>query len=44
MQFFIQNPDRIPAMGQESLKLIAPFAAAPVARQMVKTYRALQRI
>lgn len=41
LQFFIQNPDLIPAMGEESLKLIAPFAAAPVASQMVKTYRTL---
>jgi glycosyltransferase involved in cell wall biosynthesis len=39
--FFIQNPDRIAGMGQESLKLIAPFASGPVAAQMAETYRQL---
>ncbi|MGG7663721.1 glycosyltransferase [Dyadobacter sp. BHUBP1] len=41
LTFFIQNPDRIAAMGQESLKLIAPFASGPVAVQMSETYRDL---
>ncbi len=41
LTFFIQNPDRIVAMGQESLKLIAPFASGPVAAQMAETYRDL---
>lgn len=41
LTFFIQNPDRIAGMGQESLKLIAPFASGPVAGQMAATYRDL---
>ncbi|SDD76819.1 Glycosyltransferase involved in cell wall bisynthesis [Dyadobacter soli] len=41
LTWFIQNPDRIAGMGQESLKLIAPFAAGPVAAQMAATYREL---
>lgn len=41
LTFFIQNPDRITRMGQESLKLIAPFASGPVAAQMAETYRDL---
>lgn len=41
LTWFIQNPDRIAGMGQESLKLIAPFASGPVAAQMAEAYRAL---
>lgn len=41
LNFFIQRPDQIEKMGQESLKLIAPFAAAPVAAQMAETFREL---
>ncbi|SEJ19108.1 Glycosyltransferase involved in cell wall bisynthesis [Dyadobacter sp. SG02] len=41
LAFFIQNPDRMAGMGQESLKLIAPFASGPVAGQMAATYRDL---
>jgi glycosyltransferase involved in cell wall biosynthesis len=41
LTYFIQNPDRIAGMGQESLRLIAPFASAPVAAQMAETYRDL---
>ena len=41
LTFFIQNPGRITGMGQESLKLIAPFASGPVAAQMAETYRDL---
>ncbi|OJV13080.1 MAG: group 1 glycosyl transferase [Dyadobacter sp. 50-39] len=43
LRYFIQNPDRISDMGQESLKLIAPFASGPVAGQMVQAYRELVR-
>lgn len=39
--FFIQNPGRISEMGRESLKLVAPFASAPVAAQMADAYRSL---
>ncbi|MBO9614816.1 MAG: glycosyltransferase family 4 protein [Dyadobacter sp.] len=41
LTYFIQNPHRIAGMGQESLKLIAPFASGPVAAQMAETYRDL---
>ncbi|MCE7065992.1 glycosyltransferase family 4 protein [Dyadobacter sp. CY326] len=41
MQFFIQNPDNIPAMGEASLKLIAPFSSKQVARQMADCYHNL---
>lgn len=41
LSFFIRNPDRITGMGQESLKLIAPFASGPVAAQMAAAYRDL---
>jgi len=41
LTFFIENPGRIDGMGQESLKLIAPFASGPVAEQMAATYRDL---
>lgn len=41
LTWFIQNPDRIAGMGQESLKLIAPFASGPVAAQMAETYHEL---
>jgi glycosyltransferase involved in cell wall biosynthesis len=41
LSFFIRNPDRLPGMGQESLKLIAPFASGPVAMQMAAVYREL---
>jgi glycosyltransferase involved in cell wall biosynthesis len=41
LRFFILNPDSITGMGQESLKLIAPFASGPVATQMVTAYRNL---
>lgn len=41
LTFFIRNPDRIAGMGQESLKLIAPFASGPVATQMVAAYHEL---
>jgi len=41
LTYFVQNPDRIAGMGQESLKLIAPFASGPVAGQMAATYRDL---
>lgn len=41
LSFFIRNPDRLPGMGQESLKLIAPFASGPVAMQMAAVYRDL---
>lgn len=41
LTYFIQNPHRIAGMGQESLKLIAPFASGPVAAQMAETYRGL---
>ena len=41
LSFFIRNPDRIAGMGQESLKLIAPFASGPVATQMAAAYRDL---
>lgn len=43
IRFFLRHPDSIPAMGRESLKLIAPFSAGPVARQMVQTYRSLDQ-
>nr|WP_295925303.1 glycosyltransferase family 4 protein [uncultured Dyadobacter sp.] len=43
IRFFLRNPDSIPAMGRESLRLIAPFAAGPVARKMVQTYRDLDQ-
>lgn len=41
LSFFIRNPDRIAGMGQESVKLIAPFASGPVAAQMAAAYRDL---
>lgn len=41
LRFFIDRPETIAPMGRESLKLIAPFAAAPVANRMVQTYRNL---
>lgn len=41
LTWFVQNPDRIAGMGQESLKLIAPFASGPVAAQMAEAYREL---
>lgn len=41
LSFFIRKPDRITGMGQESLKLIAPFASGPVAAQMAAAYRDL---
>lgn len=43
IQFFLRHPDSIQAMGQKSIQLIAPFAAGPVARQMVQTYRDLDQ-
>lgn len=41
LTWFVKNPDRIAGMGQESLKLIAPFASGPVAAQMAEAYREL---
>ena len=41
MQFFIQNPEKIPAMGKASEKLIAPFSSKQVARQMAECYHNL---
>lgn len=41
LRFFILNPASITGMGQESLKLIAPFASGPVAKQMATAYRDL---
>lgn len=43
LRFFIENTGQIEKMGQESLKLIAPFSAGPVAAQMADTFRALSK-
>jgi glycosyltransferase involved in cell wall biosynthesis len=41
MQFFIQNPEKISAMGKASEKLVAPFSSKQVARQMAECYHHL---
>jgi glycosyltransferase involved in cell wall biosynthesis len=39
--FFMQNPEKIDAMGRQSESIVAPFSARLVAREMVKCYRRL---
>ncbi|NIJ53722.1 glycosyltransferase family 4 protein [Dyadobacter arcticus] len=41
MQHFVENPEKIAAMGSESLKLIAPFSSAKVASKMIESYKML---
>ncbi|MCF2496940.1 glycosyltransferase family 4 protein [Dyadobacter chenhuakuii] len=41
LAFFIQNPEKMAAMGQESRRLIAPFSSRQVARQMADCYHKL---
>ncbi|MCE6987721.1 glycosyltransferase family 4 protein [Dyadobacter sp. CY323] len=41
MQYFIKNRENIPAMGAESMKLVAPFSSTKVAREMVAGYKKL---
>ncbi|KAA0993709.1 glycosyltransferase family 4 protein [Dyadobacter aurulentus] len=43
MQFFIDNPEKIKAMGAQSLAKIKPFASEKVAEQMVETFRQLAK-
>lgn len=38
---FIENPEKIPVMGQQSLKLIQPFSSKNVAKEMVACYKKL---
>lgn len=38
MQFFIQNPEKMTAMGKASLRIIAPFSSKKVARQMADCF------
>ena len=39
--YFINNPDRLPAMGAESQRIVAAFSSQRVARQMVACYHTL---
>ncbi|MCF2520715.1 glycosyltransferase family 4 protein [Dyadobacter sp. CY351] len=41
LAFFIQNPEKMAAMGQESRRLIAPFSSRQVSRQMADCYHKL---
>jgi glycosyltransferase involved in cell wall biosynthesis len=41
LAFFIQNPEKMAAMGQESRRLIAPFSSRQVAQQMADSYHKL---
>lgn len=41
INFFIEHPEKIDYMGQESLKLIKPFSSKSVARAMVACYKNL---
>jgi len=41
MRFFIDTPEQISAMGQESLKIIQPFSSKNVAKEMVSCYKKL---
>ncbi|WP_026630269.1 glycosyltransferase family 4 protein [Dyadobacter alkalitolerans] len=41
LAFFIQNPEKMADMGQESRRLIAPFSSRQVARQMADCYHKL---
>jgi len=41
IDFFIEHPEKIDYMGQESLKLIKPFSSKSVARAMVACYKNL---
>lgn len=41
LAFFIQNPEKMAAMGQESRRLIAPFSSRQVAQQMADCYHKL---
>jgi glycosyltransferase involved in cell wall biosynthesis len=41
LRFFINNPEHIRTMGNESLKLIAPFSSKIVASEMAKCYKKL---
>ncbi|GAB2773553.1 glycosyltransferase family 4 protein [Rhabdobacter roseus] len=41
MQYFIQNPEKISAMGVESRRLVASFSSERVAQQMVACYHSL---
>ncbi|GGB86502.1 glycosyltransferase family 4 protein [Dyadobacter sediminis] len=43
MRFFMQNPDRIVPMGNESMKMIAPFSSKHVASRMADCYKSLSR-
>lgn len=42
LNFFLENPDKIDSMGNESIKLIKPFSSKTVAKEMVNCYRNLR--
>lgn len=42
LKFFIENPEKIDSMGNESIKLIKPFSSKTVAKAMVNCYRNLR--
>ncbi|MCF2444231.1 glycosyltransferase family 4 protein [Dyadobacter sp. CY345] len=41
LRSFIENPEKIELMGQESLKLVQPFSSKKVAKEMVACYKKL---
>ena len=41
LQVFVKNPEKVPAMGKASEKLITPFSSKQVARQMAECYHNL---